>query len=92
MSVSLFGQDKHICDMGSCCHDIKHVYQVKDDFSVPTISSPPLSAELDILGHDLFNLADLTAPETENSIPFVSETPPLQSQQKALALKQVYLL
>lgn len=92
MSVSLFGKDKHACDMGSCCHDETHIYQVKEDFSVPTISMPPVLAEIDILGHDLFDLANLTAPETENSTPFITETPPLQSHQKALALKQVYLL
>jgi len=92
MSVSLFGQDKHACDMGSCCHNETHIYQVKDDFSAPTISTPPVLAELDILGHDLFALADLSSPETEDSTPFISETPPSLPQQKALAFKQVYLL
>ena len=92
MSVSLFGQDDHACNMGSCCHNETHIYQVKDDFSVPAISTPPVLAEFEILGHDLFALADLSAPETENSTPFISETPPSLPQQKALALKQVFLL
>lgn len=92
MSVSLFGQNKSACNMGNCCHSETHVYQVKEDFSVPAFSTVPVLAELDILGHDLFAGLGLIVPEIENSTPFVSETPPLLPIQKTLALKQVYLL
>ena len=78
--------------MGSCCHDETQIFQVKDDFSVPVISTLPVLAEINILGHDLFNLDELTAPEEENSAPLASETPPLLPIQKTLAAKEVYLL
>jgi len=92
MSVSLFGQNKSACDMGNCCHNETHIYQVKEDFSVPPVSTAPILAEIDILGHDLFAGLGLIVPETENTTSFVFETPPLLPIQKTLALKQVYLL
>lgn len=78
--------------MDSCCHNETQVYQVKEDFSVPAVSSIPVLAELDILGHDLLAVRLLNEPETEvASLNFI-EAPPLLPIQKTLALKEVFLL
>ena len=91
-SVSVDGLNNDKCDMGSCCHDETQVYQVKEDFSIPAISTVPMLAELDILGHDLFAWEGIIAPEAENTTPTERESPPLLPIQKTLAVKQVYLL
>lgn len=93
MSVSLFGKDKNACDMGSCCHDETHVYQVKEDFSSPVVTSVPNLAELDVLGQDLIILENLLKePETEVTTSYVDFSPPPKDIQTSLSLKQVYLL
>lgn len=92
VSVSLYGQDNHCCDMGDCCQNETHIYQMKEDFSVPVISTVPVLAEFEILGHDLLHSFNLTAPETEPVTTAFSESPPLLPIQKTLALKQVFLL
>ena len=94
VSVSLFESSSNVscCDMDNCCHNETQLYQVKEDFSVPAISTVPVLAELDILGHDLFHLENLKALKTKDATPFVAETPPLLLIQKTLAVKEVYLL
>ena len=46
VSVSLYENDKSCCEMGNCCENEMHVYQVKEKFSVPAISTVPVSAEV----------------------------------------------
>jgi hypothetical protein len=91
-SVAVFHEAKSCCDMDNCCHDETQVYQVKEDFSVPAVSSIPVLAELDILGHDLLAVGLLNAPETEDANLNFIEAPPLLPIQKTLALKEVFLL
>ena len=91
-SVSVDGLNNDKCDMGDCCHDEAHFFKVQEDFYTPQISTIPVLAELDILGHDLFSEVLLNAPEQEVAgINFI-ETPPLLPIQKTLSLKQVYRL
>ncbi len=92
VSVSVLGDDDSCCDMGNCCHNETQVYQVKEDFSIPPVSTIPVLAELDILGHDLFAQRLLNAPEAEVAGSNFIDPPPLLPIQKTLSLKQVYLL
>jgi hypothetical protein len=92
ISVSVYYEADSCCDMGGCCENENHTYQVKDDYSSSVITTIPFLAELDILGHDLFETGELTAKETEILTPFVANAPPPKTIQKILSLKQVYLL
>jgi len=94
VSVSLNenSSDDSCCDMDNCCHNETQVYKVKEDFSSPGITTLPVLAELDILGHDLFVTEGLAEPDSENSTLFVEDSPPSKTIQTVLALKQVYLL
>ncbi len=92
VSVSINHASNSCCDMGNCCSTETHTYQVKDDFSSPVITTIPLLAELDILGHDLFETEGLTEPESENPASFIANSPPPKTIQTVLSLKQVYLI
>lgn len=92
VSVSVFNEAESCCGESDCCHNETQVYQVKTDFSAPVFQTAPVLAELDILGHDLFETNYLVLPEKENPAPFVSHSPPPKSIQTILSLKQVYLL
>ncbi len=91
-SVSVNGLNNDKCDMGDCCHDEAHFFKVQEDFHTPPISTIPVLAELDILGHDLFTEVLLNSPELEVAGLNFIETPPLLPIQKTLSLKQVYRL
>ena len=93
ISVSVFNSENDACcDMDDCCHDEAHFFKVQEDFYTPQISTIPVLAELDILGHDLFAGIGLAALETEAVNPTFDESPRLLPLQKTLALKQVYRL
>ncbi len=92
ISVSLLNEADSCCDMGDCCQSETHVYQVNEDFSVPAVSTVPVLAEFDILGHDLFAMIGLVIPKTDTDTPAFEEPPPVLPIQKTLALKQVFLL
>ena len=93
ISVSVFHEEEPCCDMNGCCSNETHNYQVKDNFSTPVISTIPVLAELDILGHDLLALESLlTEPVQENTNIFTDFSPPPKTTQTVLSLKQVYLL
>ncbi len=93
VSVSVFHEADSCCDMPGCCTNENHFYQVKEDFSSPVISTVPVLAELDILGHDLLATESLlTETESENTTSFIDYSPPPKNIQTVLSLKQVYLL
>ncbi len=92
VGVSFYGQNTHSCNMGDCCQDETQVYQLKQDYSIPAVSTAPVLAELEILGYDLFDGIGLIIPETDTDASFFDESPPVLPTQKVLALKQVFLL
>ena len=93
VSVSIFHEADSCCDMQGCCQNENHFYQVKEDFSSPVITTIPVLAELDVLGHDLLAIeSSLTEPESENTATFTDYSPPQKNIQTVLSLKQVYLL
>lgn len=92
VSVSVFQEAESCCGDSDCCHNEDQFYQVKDDFSAPAVLSAPVLAELDILGYDLFSDILIEVPETETAEILYDSSPPPQTIQKALSLKQVYLL
>ncbi len=92
VSVSLSGHNDRCCDMGDCCQNETHVYQMKEVFTMPVVSSVPVSTEFEIPVHDLFAEIGLIIPEIETDTPAFAESPPLLPIQKTLALKQVFLL
>ncbi|MEZ5104185.1 MAG: hypothetical protein R2757_06805 [Draconibacterium sp.] len=93
VSVSVYHNADSCCDMDGCCQNETHTYQVKDDFSTPVISTIPVLAELDVLGHDLLVVESLlTEPEQENTNLYVDFSPPPKTTQTVLSQKQVYLL
>lgn len=93
VSASVFHEAKSCCGDSDCCHNEDQFYQVKDDFSTPIISTVPLLAELDILGHDLTTFECLLKePESEITPAFIDYSPPPKNIQTVLSLKQVYLL
>ena len=93
VSVSIFHEADSCCDMQGCCQNENHFYQVKEDFSSPVITTIPVLAELDVLGHDLLAIESLlTEPESENTATITDYSPPPKNIQTVLSLKQVYLL
>jgi hypothetical protein len=93
VSVSVNHSDESCCDMGNCCQNETHTFQVKENFSTPAIASVPVLAELDILGHDLLSIESLLGePESDNSSAFVEFSPPPKSIQTVLSERQLYLL
>ena len=92
VSVSINHPSDSCCDKGNCCSTEIHTYQVKDDFSSPVITTIPVLAELDILGHDLFEAEGLPEPESENPVSFLAHSPPPKTIQTVLSLRQLYLL
>ena len=92
VSVSLFQEAESCCEMDGCCQNESHFYQLKEDFSVPAISTIPMLAEFDILGHNLTDWETIAEPEAENTaFSYIDSSPP-KTIQKVLSLKQVYLL
>lgn len=91
VSVSIFEEADSCCDDMGCCHTENEFFQVKNDFSTPAISTIPLLAEITVLGHDLFDIFDLTLPETETQNT-TSDSPLPSSVSEALSMTQVYLL
>ena len=92
ISTTFYLQAKSCCGDSDCCHDVTHVYQVKEDFSAPVVLGAPVLAELNILGHDLLLTDCLTAKEKGNTILSFDNSPPPPNIQKVLFLKQLYLL
>lgn len=92
VSVSVFNEAESCCGESDCCHNENEVFQVKTDFSAPIISSVPILAELDILGHNLFTEILFTSFFTEKEEFLFDSSPPPKTIQKSLSLKQVYLL
>jgi hypothetical protein len=93
ISVSVFNSENDACcDMDDCCQNENQIYQVKEDFSIPPVSTIPVLAELDILGHDLIAGTGLIGTEKETKNTVFDESPRLLPLQKTLALKQVYRL
>ncbi len=92
VSVSVFNEAESCCGESDCCHNENEVFQVKTDFSAPIISSVPVLAELDILGHNLFTEILFTSFNTEKEEFLFDSSPPPKTIQKSLSLKQVYLL
>jgi len=93
VSVSIFHEADSCCDMPGCCTNENHFYQVKEDFSSPVITTAPVLAQLDVLGHNLPTTENsLTEPESENTTSFIDYSPPPKNIQTVLSLKQVYLL
>ena len=92
VSASLFQEAESCCGESDCCHNETNIYQVKDDFSTPTVLSAPVLAELDVLGHDLFADLFIVMPETETSAILKDSSPPPKTIQTVLSLKQVYRL
>lgn len=93
VSVSVNHSDDSCCDMGNCCQNEIHTYQLKEDFSAPGIATVPVLAELDILGHDLLSIESLLGePESDNSSIFIDFSPPPKNIQTVLSEKQLYLL
>ena len=92
VSVSINHASDSCCDMENCCSTETHTYQVKDDFSSPVITTIPVLAELDILGHDLFEAEGLPELESEDPVSFLSHSPPPKTIQTVLSLRQLYLL
>jgi hypothetical protein len=92
VSTAVFQQAKSCCGDSDCCHNENSFYQVKDDFSAPAVIATPVLAEIDILGHNLFEVGLLLSAETENSTTLYVDSPPPPTIQKALSLKQVYRL
>ena len=92
VSISMFDEAETCCgDMG-CCHTENEFFQVKEDYSTPIVLTPPVLAELEILGHDLLNEDFFVAAEHQNFEFSYAEFPPPPNIQKVLSLKQVYLL
>ncbi len=92
VSVSVFNEAESCCGDSDCCHNETNFYKVKDDFSAPAVLSAPVLAELDILGHDLFSDILTLLPETETAEILYDSSPPPPTIQKALSLRQIYLL
>ena len=92
VSASVFPEAESCCGDSDCCHNEDQFYQVKDDFSAPAVLSVPVLAELDILGYDLYPDILINLPETEAAEILYDSSPPPLTNQKALSLKQVYLL
>ena len=83
VSTTIYHQAESCCGDSDCCHNETSFYQVKDNFSAPVVAAPPVLAEMDILGHDLF--AEILTFE-------ISDSPPPPKIQTVLSLKQQYLL
>lgn len=92
ISSSVFHQAESCCGDSDCCHNETSFYQVKDEFSAPAVVAPPVLAEIEILGHDLFAEILTTIPETEILSFEISDSPPPPKIQTVLSLKQQYLL
>ena len=92
VSVSMFDEAETCCgDMG-CCHTENEFFQVKEDYSTPVVLTTPLSAEIEILGHNLLNEDFFVAAENEIFEFSYDESPPPKTIQTVLSLRQVYLL
>jgi hypothetical protein len=89
VSVSIFEEADSCCGDADCCHNENQNYIVKNDFSVPQISNVPVTAEFDLFENSLIN--DPTETR-ESTIPVFSDSPPPPKIQKALSLKQIWLL
>lgn len=92
VSASVFQQAESCCGESDCCHNETSVYQVKDDFSAPPLLNAPVLAELDILGYDIYPDILVVLSENESTTILRDTSPPPKTIQKALSLKQVYLL
>jgi hypothetical protein len=92
VETAVFHQAKSCCGDSDCCRNENSFYQVKDDFSAPALVSPPVLAEIDILGFNLFAEILTTTPETEKLNFYISDSPPPPTIQTVLSLEQQYLL
>lgn len=92
VSASVFQEAESCCGDSDCCHNEDSFYQVKDDFSAPAVLSAPVLAELDILSQDLYTNILTELSETETAEILYDSSPPPKTIQKALSLRQIYLL
>ena len=92
VSTAVFHQAESCCGDSDCCHNENSFYQVKDDFSAPALVAPPVLAEIDILGHDLFAEIFTRIPGIKILTLKNSDSPPPPKIQTFLSLEQQYLL
>ena len=92
VSISVNHETKSCCDMDGCCSTETHTYQIKDNYSSPAFTAIPVLAELDILGHNLFETEGMLETEAENPTPFITDFSPPKTIQTVLSIKQLYLL
>ena len=92
VSFSVFHEAKSCCGDSDCCHNEDLFFKVKDDFSSPAIPDVPQVTSVDIFSQELFTMNLITSPEPENIVNLVDTSPPPLTNQKALSLKQAYLL
>jgi hypothetical protein len=85
-------EENSCCDMENCCHSETQSFQLKEDFSVPSVSSLPVLPEIHILGHDLAFMDIFSAIESMDVNSAYTEIPPLLPIQKTLSVKEEYLL
>ncbi len=91
VSVSVFHEADSCCDDAGCCQNEDHFYQVKEDYSVPVISTVPVLAEIDVLHQTLLNPDLLTPNEVSEELNLTNDPPPA-TVPEFLAWEQVYLL
>ncbi len=92
VETAVFHQAKSCCGDSDCCHNENSFYQIEDDFSAPVSVVPPVLAEIDIFGCNLFAEIITTIPETKILSFEISDSPPPPKIQTVLSLEQQYLL
>ncbi len=94
VSVSLMedGAENSCCNMVNCCHSETQIFQLKEDFSIPSISNLPVLPEINILGCDLANRDTFSMIESLEVPTAYTQIPPLLPILKSLSVKEVYLL
>lgn len=92
VSVSLFHKADSCCGDDGCCKNENQFFQVKDDFSAPTVFSVPLSVEINLLCQQLWQAESLFPAEQEEENTFVDYSPPPLTVMEKLAEEQVYRL
>ncbi|RKD86532.1 HYC_CC_PP family protein [Mangrovibacterium diazotrophicum] len=83
--------DDSSCDMGSCCHNENHVYQLQEDYTSPLVLDHVtfFPIELATLSLELLHESHLSEENTEISY---DESPPPKLVSELLSDIQVYRL